>query len=198
MVAFDENGTLKKYESTDHIIDNFCKVRYDFYVRRKVAKLKELDQLLKMLGNKKRFLQEVRDGEIKLFNEKKGGKKESKSTNEIVLELEKRKYDMVVEENNTENDTNEDDNMEEDEKENKTTDRKKGYSYLLRLQISSITAEKINKLEKDIANKQSERDTLFNSSERDIWIRELDELEAAYEKWLPKLNSELKQIKNKK
>ena len=35
MVLFDDKERLKKYNNTDEIIDNFCKVRLEYYVKRK-------------------------------------------------------------------------------------------------------------------------------------------------------------------
>ena len=135
----------------------------------------------------------MRDGEIKLFDEVRG-KKQSRSTTDIVKDLEKRGYDK-------DQDSGDDENEEEEER--KVTGH--GYEYLLRLQISSITAEKINKLKNDIANSIRERDDLQSTSEKQLWLRELDEFEAEYDKWLVEMNkeevkkgSEAKQSKKKK
>ena len=42
---------------------------FDFYIKRKKFTLDQLDYELKFLGNKKRFLQEIMNGDIKLFEE---------------------------------------------------------------------------------------------------------------------------------
>lgn len=192
MVLFTEEGNLKKFDSPEEIIDSFCKVRFSFYVKRKAKQLKDLEREIKMLGNKKRFLQEVRDGVIKLFNELKGGKKQSRKTSDIVEELEEKGYDK-------DHDVTEDKKEEEENEtvqEEKNTKSGHGYEYLLRMQISSITAEKINKLENDIANRESEHEELFATTEKDLWIKDLDDFQEAYLKWLPVINSE-KQKKKK-
>lgn len=172
MVVFTEYGSIQKYNSAEEIIDSFCNIRYSFYVKRKRMILNNLEKTIKMLGNKKRFLQEVRDGEFKLFEDVKG-KRQSRKTSDIVKDLEQRKYDKDLE------------NNEEDDEE-----KKGGYEYLLRLQISSITAEKIEKLEKDIASNISERDKLQATSEDALWLRDLDEFQEEYVKWLPIINNE--------
>ena len=188
MVLFCEKGTLRKYNNTDQIIDAYCTIRYEYYVKRKKHILKELENRIKFLGNKRRFLEEVRDGEIKLFDEVRG-KKQSRSTTDIVKDLEKRGYDK---------DQNRD-NSEEEEEEKSTGH---GYEYLLRLQISSITAEKIIKLKNDIANSIQERDDLQATSEKELWLRELEEFESEYKKWLTEISKEdvgeTKQSKKKK
>lgn len=189
MVLFTEQGCLKKFTSPDEIIDAFCNIRFAYYVKRKARQLKELEREIKMLGNKKRFLQEVRDGVIKLFEELKGGKKQSRKTSDIVEELEEKGYDK-------DNNQEDEDEKKEEEDDEKKTKSGHGYEYLLRLQISSITAEKIEKLVNDIANREQEHENLSATTEKELWIRDLDEFEDAYLKWLPVINSE-KQKKRK-
>lgn len=177
MVLFTEQSTLRKFNNTDQIINEFCKVRYDFYTKRKIHILNSLEYNIKFLGNKKRFLQEVRDGEIKLF-EIKNGKRESRKNEDIVNELQNRGYDR-------------DKSLDEDEIEEKGT----GYEYLLRLQIGSITAEKINKLQHDIDSNIKERDELKAKTEKDLWLQDLQKFEIEYKKWLVEIE---KEVKNKK
>ena len=82
MVMFSE-GVVKKFESTDHIIDEFCKIRYDYYVRRKQLTLKQLMYELTVVENKMRFLKEVMNDEL-IINKKE--------EDQIYKELEDRKY----------------------------------------------------------------------------------------------------------
>jgi DNA topoisomerase-2 len=84
MVMYDENGKIRKYDSIDEIIDNFCKVRLRYYTLRKnhLLKTKETDLILQK--NKKRFLEEVMDGVIVLNRKKESA---------IVVELDERGYD---------------------------------------------------------------------------------------------------------
>lgn len=174
MCLFDDNDCLGKYRTVYEIIDKYCTVRYRYYIRRKKYQLNALGTDIKYLGNKKRFLIEVRDGVIKLF-EIKGKKRTSRKTDDIVAELEDRGYDKEM---------NSTDNEDEDSKGH-------GYGYLLRLQFSSITEEKINKLQKDIDSKIKEKNILEKTSENDIWEQELTEFETAYDKWLPVIAKEL-------
>ncbi len=201
MVLFTEKG-IKKFENTDEIIDDYCQVRYSYYVRRKAKQLSDLEYQIKFLGNKKRFLEEVRDGVIKLFETDKAKKRVSRKTNDIVKELEERRYDKDIKDEEIKKDEDElenNDSQDEDDSENvKKLKRGHGYEYLLRLQISSITAEKIIKLANDIDSKIKERDELSATEERDIWLRELDELCDAYEKYIKNLENETSDSKKKK
>ena len=71
MVLFTEKGILKKFNSIDEIISSFCTVRYEYYIKRKKHMLGQLEHEIKFLGNKRRFLEEIMTGDIRLFEENK-------------------------------------------------------------------------------------------------------------------------------
>lgn len=177
MCLFDKTEHLQKYDTAEEIIDEFCKVRYEYYVKRKRYQLDNLDRKIKFMGNKKRFLIEVRDGIIVLFEEK-NGKRQSRKIKDLVDELKERGYDKETE------------ISDDEENENDIEEKENGYNYLLRLQFRSITDENINKLSKDIASSIKERDELFNTSEKELWLKDLEELETVYHKWLNIISKE--------
>ena len=84
MVLFNEKNQLKKYDNVDEIVDNFCKVRYDFYVKRKKYQIKTLENEIRHLGNKERFIQEVIDKKLIIMNVPE---------EQVLDELKKREYD---------------------------------------------------------------------------------------------------------
>lgn len=175
MVMFDSENKLKKYNIVDQIIDEYCKVRFDFYTKRKNRILNDLKNNIKFLGNKKRFLQEIIDQDFKLFEQVKG-KNESRKTFEIISELEEKKYDKKLEDEEGDN----------DDEDNEASKKKKnhGYGYLLNMQINNVTSEKIDKLQNDIDSFIKEKDETEKTKEKDIWIKELGELEVGYKKYL--------------
>lgn len=175
MVLFDENCRIKKYNSIDEIIDSFCKIRLSYYTKRKNHMLNILKTDIKFLGNKKRFLEEVMKGTIKLFNEK-GNSRTTRKISDIVKELEFKKYDKYS--NNKDQDNKSSEETDED------SENTNGYDYLLRLQFRSITEEKINKLKNDIESKIKERNTLQKTSETQIWSNDINEFEKAYDSWI--------------
>lgn len=187
MVLFSETGQLKRYGTTDEIIDEFCQVRFKFYIKRKTYLLNQFEKEIKFLQNKRRFLEEVRDGEIKLF-ETNAKIRQSRKTADLVTELENRKYDKEIEKEDDKEDKNE--NEKEEDNEEKKITNKHGYEYLLRLQINSITAEKINKLKNDIDNLVKQYESLKNTSEKDLWLQDLNVFEKEYEKYLKILTNE--------
>jgi DNA topoisomerase-2 len=196
MVLFSPEGNLKRYSTVDDIIDEFCKVRYTYYEKRKENMLKQLENELKFLGNKKRFLEEVRDGGIVLFK-MLNGKRQSRKKEELVKDLESKKYDKIFKEKKK-GIKAEEDPEEENEDETKLESKTNGYDYLLSLQIGSMTQEKIEKLKDDIANKIDEKEKLEKTLEKDLWLSDLDEFESAYDKWLVKMAKEVVKVKKVK
>jgi DNA topoisomerase-2 len=132
-------------------------VRFTYYQKRKARQLQEFKDQISFLGNKKRFLTEVINEDIILFEGKR-----SKSEDKVSAELEDKKYDKI-------NDS---------------------YDYLLRMQIRSFTPEKIASITNDIESLIQKRDELEATSEKQLWINDLDEFESAYKGWLVKISSE--------
>lgn len=195
MVLFNAEGKLKKYPNVESIIDEYCKVRFDFYVKRKHFTLMKIEKEILQYKNKKRFLSEICDGTIKLFNE---NKKDYIKTEKMIEILNERKYDkedsFKVDLEQEEKDDEEDDEKEEKEEKEKST--KNDFEYLLRMQINSITEERVLKLKIEIENKEQERDILKNTSVKDIWIKELDELLKSYLVFKKELDNESKSERN--
>ena len=52
------------------------------------------------------------------------------------------------------------------------------------MQINNVTSEKIDKLQNDIDSFIKEKDETEKTKEKDIWIKELGELEVEYKKYL--------------
>lgn len=71
---------------------------------------------------------------------------------------------------------------EEDEEDNEpasVAERSKGFNYLLSMPLWSLTEEKVTKLLKEKADKESEIITLKSKTPSDLWLEDLDELEVA-------------------
>jgi DNA topoisomerase-2 len=168
MVLFDENQCIKKFNTIGEIIDNFCHVRYEYYEKRKKALADDKKASLKLLGNKKRFLDEILSGELKLSSG--GAKPKSRPIASIIEELDERGYDKVMGKGKTED--------EEDVSE------AGGYEYLLRIQFGSITTERATKLKNEILSETKQLEGILAKSETEMWINELDEFVEAYEKWI--------------
>jgi DNA topoisomerase-2 len=178
MVLFTTDGKLKKFKSTDEILDYFCKVRYSYYIKRKKHILDKYKTEITFLGNKKRFLEEVMNGDLSLYDNKK-----SREEEDIINDLIERKYDKE-----TKTEVN-----EEGE-----TVNVGGYDYLLRMQIRSFTTKKLNSLKNDIDSVTKKIEDVNKTSETDMWLIELEEFAKAYTSWLKEIDKETIKTKNAK
>lgn len=201
MVMFDEEHNLSKFESVDKIIDSYCKVRYSYYIKRKEYQINVLEREVNLLKNKKRFLEEVRDGIIKLFKEN-GKTRVYIKNSEIIKILNDRKYFQDIKENFAlgRDKEDEDENENEEDKEEDKEDENENenvYNYLLRMQINSITQEKIDRLTSDIEKRENELETLKNTSEKQMWLNDLEDLLKVYPAFEKSLQGGTKKKNNK-
>lgn len=170
MVMFTEKNQLHKYNTVDEIVDDFCKVRFDYYIKRKEYQIKILEQELRFLGNKERFITEVVEGTLEVRNI---------AEEALVSELETRGYDK---------------NPKKEEAEDGGSGSQ-GYEYLLRLHIRTLTAEKVREIKNDLISTKKRLEALNATSEQTVWLEELNELEIAYKKWISTHASEKKMHK---
>ena len=86
MTCFDINNKIKKYNSVNDIIEEFCITRLDFYNKRKQHLLKQYEHELLLNSNKYRFINAIIEDEINIY------KKTEQESNII---LEKNKFDKI-------------------------------------------------------------------------------------------------------
>jgi len=68
IVLFTKDGKINKYESIDEVVDEFCKVRMDYYIRRKYHKLGELEEAYLVANNKIRFIMDIMNDNLNIMN----------------------------------------------------------------------------------------------------------------------------------
>ena len=163
MVLFNEKEQLKKY-TVDQILNEFCKMRYSYYEKRKKHIIVSLEKELKFLGNKERFITEIVNKKLNVMNV---------DEDVLIAELEKKGYDKF---NKTE-DVNDDE-----------SDTKNGYNYLLKLPVRTLTANQIQKIKNDILSLKTKLKNTINTTEKNMWLNELKEFEIEYEKWLKNIS----------
>jgi DNA topoisomerase-2 len=160
MVLFNEKEQLKKY-SIDQIINDFCKMRFEYYIKRKKYILNNLEKDLKHNENKSRFIEEIIEKKLNIMN----------IDEEVILkELEKRKYDK------------------EFKKDSDGEETSSGYNYLLKLQIRTFTTDKVKQLKDDILTIKNKIEKVNITTEKDMWLNDLDEFKKEYNKWLIIMN----------
>ncbi|KAI0191706.1 DNA topoisomerase [Xylaria flabelliformis] len=172
LVAFDTNGRIRKYEKVEDILEEFYIFRLNMYKKRKAYWLGVHHSDYRKMTNQARFIQEIMDGKLIVSRKKKAV---------IVEELRERKYEAFAKKSEAKTKSEED---EEDEAENTeetaADDDARAYDYLLSMPIWSFTQERLDRLKEQMEKKKAEYDELENTSEKDLWCRELEEFEETW------------------
>jgi len=178
MNLFHTNGKITKFNSVDSILSSFRDIRLDYYSRRKALLAKNLGREKSILQNKARFVEEVCRGELVVSNRKR---------KVLLADLKERGFDLFPKEMKAGSDSNADnasngDNQEDQEDQGDSAadaDLAKGYEYLLGMKIWSLTFEKAEKLRQELAAKTKDLEDLEATEPSDIWLKDLDAIEAA-------------------
>jgi len=144
-----------KYHNLNSIFDAFYDERYSLYVRRKEYQLNELDNLLKIISSKIRFIKDVINENIKIYKNKKINIIQSLKDNEYIQVKDKKiiNKDLQDNDNNTNN-----------------------YDYLIKMSLYTFTEEEIDKLNDEHDKLKDKYDNLFNVTIEKLWENECLEL----------------------
>jgi len=153
MYLFSDELILTKYRSATDILLDFYDLRIEFYQKRRLYIIKQLQNELTLLNSKIRFINEYINGELDINRRKK---------EYIVNLLEERDYPKLKSDINDNSD-----------KEDVNT---KSFDYLVRMPLISLSLEKIQELEKHRDTKQYDLDTLQKKTERDLWRDDLQNI----------------------
>ena len=159
MIAFDEHNKIKKYDCVDDVLNDFCHVRLKYYVLRKARMMKDIEKKMRIMKGKKRFITEILDKTLEIND---------REEEEIFKDLEARGYEKE---------------NADDEEENKP------YLYLLNMNFRSVTKKKMIELQDSIQKFEEELAQLNASSEKKLWLNDLDEFASAYTKWVETMDS---------
>lgn len=155
MVLFDCDNKIRKYESVEEIMEDFCITRYKYYTLRKESLICKYENMTPILKLKIRFLKDVVSGVLVV-----GGR----SIESIYSDMETLGYNEYVV-----NVENVDDNK---------------FKFLLNIQLFSLTDKKIAALEKELDTILEDIEDLKKKSEKDLWNADLDEFVKSYNIWL--------------
>ncbi|KAK4226804.1 putative DNA topoisomerase 2 [Podospora fimiseda] len=180
LVAFDTNGMIRKYANAEDIMEEYYHYRLKMYGVRKKYWLGVYHADYRKLKNQYRFISEIIDNKLIVSKKKKAV---------LVQELRDREYEAFPPKDDkkgksTDEELNEE--VEEDEVEQSARD----YDYLLSMPIWSLTNERLEKLKAQIAAKKAEHDELQQMSEKDLWVKDLDDFVVEWENAL-KLDDEI-------
>jgi DNA topoisomerase-2 len=161
MNLFDAKEKLVKYSSAEEIADSYYTTRLEFYGKRKDAIVKGLGKELMLLSNRARYITELLEDTIDLRR---------KTNKELVGLLNERKYDSIDGGNN-----------EHGGEEHLSG---QGYKYLLKLPMDSVSEENVKKLLNEKEMKETELSELSSKTVEQIWMKDLEELEIEYKKFI--------------
>jgi len=156
---YTKDGNIKKYGTIYQIMDHHYYTRYEMYTKRKGYLISCLEKKILLLESKMKFIQYVIDDKIKVY-------KQSKQS--IINSL--KSFEFPFYENNEIKEFN--------EKENVSVE----YNYLLNLSVYNFTLEKVEELENEILSNKEDLEKTKNTSEKDMWLHELDEFVTMYKR----------------
>lgn len=163
MHAFNGQGRLHRYKTTEEVFDEFAQIRLDTYTRRKKYQLGLLLSQIEFLNWKIKFIEYYLDEKIVLVKRTKSGKTTHLKRADVINQLKKYKFPEL--------------------RKPTQPDETPSYNYLTEIRIFDLTAEKMEELRLDHDDKVVRHKKLKKLSETDLWEHDLDELKAAYEQW---------------
>ena len=189
LVAFDAQGRIHKYATPLDIMEEFYQERMKMYQRRRQHLLDVMNRELDKLTNQARFVQMIIDGKLVVSRKKKSAlvqelqKLGFKAFPKVVDAKKEGEFEAVVEEENDESD------------DAATAAGASDYDYLLGMAIWSLTQERVERLLKQIGDKEQEIDVLTAKTPKDLWRTDLEDL---LNEWQTQLEEEAKREKKVK
>ena len=169
MNLFDAKEKLVKYSSAEEIVDSYSVTRLEFYAKRKDALIAAIRKELMVLSNRARYITELLEDKIDLRR---------KTNKQLVELLRERKYDsMDVAGSGHENESDEH-SLQQGQQ------GQQGYKYLLKLPMDSVSEENVEKLLNEKQKKEKELSELLSKTVEQMWLKDLEELEVEYNKFI--------------
>mmetsp|Transcript_21318 Transcript_21318/g.45361 ORF Transcript_21318/g.45361 Transcript_21318/m.45361 type:complete len:1306 (+) Transcript_21318:68-3985(+) len=166
MYFFDKDGKIRKYADEHEIIEDFAKLRLEYYHKRKAHLLRALRQQHEIIREKVRFIRLVIEEKLKVKNRKK---------DTLIEDLRKNNFRTLSE--ITEGDDIEvpgGGDPEGGEDAGKKEKKKGGWEYLLGMPLWSLTNERVLDLEAQLKVKQAELENLECTAPEELWDADLD------------------------
>jgi DNA topoisomerase-2 len=174
MHLFDAECKLNKYATVESIIDAFVPVRLGYYDVRKKQQLRAMEQTLKKLSNKAKYIQLVLAGTIDLR------RKSLAQIDDLLTGHGLERWTANLKEDNN---IGEEDGAV-------ATSALGTYEYLVRMPMVSVSSEHVDKLLKEKAELESRWANLNGTTVEQLWLTELAEFEHEYDGFVKKWATE--------
>lgn len=173
MYLYNPSGNIKRYETPNDILSEFYDVRMEMYRKRKEHLIGKIQNELNILEYKMKFIQNVLDGVIIVFKQKK---------TDIIKKLIELKFPKLMTKDISKKSNDDDEIAETDDVETNTSG--KSYEYITSLPLFSLTQEKIDELQDKLNTKIQELAKVETTSCIDQWRIELNEFLVKYDEWI--------------
>ncbi|TIC47232.1 DNA topoisomerase II [Wallemia mellicola] len=187
IVCFNPDGKIKKYTAPEEILEEFFYIRLKYYQLRKDYQMHELGIAFDRISNQARFIKMIIDRELIISNRKR---------KDIVDELRAKKFTPYPKQREKKR-PGEVEIIGQDEEEEENVGGAGDYDYLLSMQISSLTVERMEQLLKQRDSKEEELNNLAKLQPQDLWNVDLDKFMEEWEELLERDIEDAKKNGNK-
>lgn len=183
MYLFDAEGKIKKYNTPEQILEEFCTLRLKYYVRRKQYLVKNFTQLLRSLRIKQKFISNIVNEKFNPINRRA----------ELLIEILKKGKSAephvagAIDYSSKEQEAGEQETVSQSVSIEGAT--LGDYEYLSSLPFENFTLESLKKLEAELDEKENELKTLEHTSPDLMWLNDLELFEKEFDK-LQKIETE--------
>ena len=148
---------VRRYNSALDVVDAFVPVRMRMYERRREYQMAELEARAQLLEERANFVDAVTNEALKVAGRPRDA---------VIAELRERGFSPEPPRVGVANDVDDDEER----------DRRQPFDHLLRLPLSELSRERIDRLRKKGAEAREDVDAIRRQSALDIWISDLDRL----------------------
>jgi len=189
MVLFAENGKIKKYETVNQIIDEFCSKRLEFYFDRKKVLLSSLQKKQEKQKLTLRFLEDVMDNKLIVFKRKEA---------DIIADMISLGYKDLGYKDLGYKDLGYKDDIEHSDQDLPgqfgQDDLPGQFGHLLRMPVRNFSKEKIKSLTQTISDLDKEIASLQKIHPTSMWSDDIKNFKAQYSIWLEFMDKEMKRL----
>lgn len=176
MHAFSHDSAMTKYLAPEELIDNdFFPVRLNLYSRRKEMLMANLSYACALAKNKARFITAVATGDLNIVQGT------AKRKEDMIGILQDQNFDtMTVLKSIKYAGNGRFDNNRDGYDDDLTSDSvlsSMEYDYLLNMQLSSFSLERVDELNNSVAKVERELEIIRSKTIADLWSEDLDRLE---------------------
>ena len=167
LTFFNADNKLNNYKSITEVLDAFYEKRIYFYDERKKHMVSTMEEELKLIAVRARFINDIISKKIKINNVPRA---------EIMEQLEKSEYPKML--NNKLID------LQLLSSKSKVEQELATYNFLVNMAIYNLTKEKVEELNKQKDSVNEALDKLKSTTISELWNKDLDDLEEEYKKFM--------------